>query len=90
MVEFWAPCAQSLTQPAATLSYPVAQRAEKVFLRLLARMFHNLRSRRLEEADEARAGGDPPPHVGGYSLSEFRARCEISGLAGYPSVEAVC
>ena len=27
-----------------------------------------------------RVVGDPPPHVGGYSLATFRAGCEISGL----------
>jgi len=34
-----------------------------------ARAFHKLRSRRREEADEARVASGPPPHVGGYGLS---------------------
>jgi beta-galactosidase len=49
----------------------------RALLSALARIFY-LRSRRREEADGTGVIGGPPPHV--YSLSAFRARCEMFGL----------
>ena len=40
-------------------------------------------SRRREEADGAGFEAGPPPHVGGYTLSQFHAWCEISGLTPF-------
>jgi type II secretory pathway component PulK len=53
----------------------------------LARIVHNFRSRRREEADGTGVVGGPHPHVGGYSLLAFRARCEMFGLALSPNAK---
>jgi len=67
------------TTDRALIAASASQRAPSV---LLARIFHTSRSRRREEAERSRWGTRPPPHVGGYGLSAFRAACEIFGLGG--------
>jgi hypothetical protein len=60
---------------------PWRWRGKQALARVFARTFHKLSSRRREEADGARVAPDPPPHVGGYRLSAFRAQYEISWAA---------
>ncbi|MBE0544595.1 MAG: hypothetical protein IH623_24920 [Verrucomicrobia bacterium] len=56
-----------------------------VFLTVLARTTHGLRSRQREEAEVKSSDSGPPPHVGGYSLSPFPAAVFSSRpLGGLP------
>ncbi len=51
-----------------------------VFLNVLARTTHGLRSRRREEAEIKSSDSGPPPHVGGYMSSPFPAGGETGNL----------